>query len=159
MVIYVNIYFLIIFILISIIAYLLQKIEKQKIKIIYLSRQNFCLTQNNHSKNLNKKFFENISNIEIEFIKINSHKAFLKNTSYIKIAPFDFAPKIINIHKNTEIKILSKILISKEYWYEIIVNDNSSSYNLKGWIKDHGIEFIYPKHQNLTKSINNKYIF
>ena len=105
MVIYVNIYFLIIFILISIIAYLLQKIEKQKIKIIYLSRQNFCLTQNNHSKNLNKKFFENISNIEIEFIKINSHKAFLKNTSYIKIAPFDFAPKIINIQKNTEIII------------------------------------------------------
>lgn len=149
-----SIQILIIFSLILLIIYLLQKIEKQKIKIIYLSRQNFSLTQTHYSKSLNKNIFENISNIEIEFVKINSHIAFLKNTSYIKIAPFDFAPKIINIQKNTKIKILSKISISNEYWYEIIVADNNSSYNLKGWIKDQGIEFVYPKYQDLTKSNN-----
>lgn len=138
--------------LILIIMYLLHKIEKQKIKIICLSRQNYLLTNEYNQNKISKKPIENISNVEIKFIKIHTHIAFLKNTTFIKIAPFDFAPKIVNIQKNTEVKILSKILIEGEYWYEIIINSHDLSYNLKGWIKDYGVEFIYPKNQNLPKT-------
>lgn len=139
--------------LVLIIVYLLHKIEKQKIKIIYLSRQNYLLTNECDKNKINKKSIENISNVEIKFIKIDTHIAFLKNTAFIRIAPFDFAPKIVNIQKNTEIKILSKILIEGEYWYEIIINSADLSYNLKGWIKDYGVEFIYPKSQSLIEKI------
>lgn len=151
-----KLYILIIIVLTFFIFYLLQKINIQKIKIISLSRQNASLLQDYNSKKITKNIFNNISNTEIKFIKISSQNAFLKNTSHIKIAPFDFAPKIVDIKKNTEIKIISKILISNEYWYEIIVNASDISYNLKGWVKEHGIEFIYP---TKTTLINSKNIF
>ena len=138
--------------LILTIMYLLHKIEKQKIKIIYLSRQNYSLTNKYNEKKINMNSMKNLSNIEIKFIKIHTHIAFLKNTTFIKIAPIDFAPKIVNIQKNTEVKILSKILIEGEYWYEIIINSHDLSYNLKWWIKDYGVEFIYPKNQDLPKT-------
>ncbi len=130
------------------IIYLLHKIEKQKTKIIYLLRQNSLIVKEYNRTKLIKNSIDNISNTDIKFVKIEVSTAFLKNTASIKIAPFDFAPKIVNIQKNTEIKILSKIFIKGEYWYEIIVNDVNLSYNLKGWIKDYGIEFIYPRTQD-----------
>lgn len=151
-----KLYILIILILIFFIFHLLQKIRILKIKIISLSRQNTSILQSYNSRKITKNFFDNISNTDIKFIKISSQIAFLRNASYIRIAPFDFAPKIIDIQKNTEIKIISKILISNEYWYEIIVNNTDLSYNLKGWIKEHGIEFIYP---TKTTIINPKNIF
>ncbi len=144
-----NILLIIVISLIIFIFYLFQVIDKQKSKIIYLSRQNSSLIEkfkNKHPKNS----IENISEIEIKFLKIHTHSAFLKNTSYIRIAPFDFAPKIIDIQKNTQVKILSKILIGNEYWYEIITDNVDYSYKLKGWIKEYGVEFIYPKFQNTT---------
>lgn len=149
-----KLYILIILILTLFIFHLIQKINIQKIKILSLSRQNASLSHNYSSKKITKKFFNDISNTEIKFIKISSQNAFLRNTSHIKIAPFDFAPKIIDIKRNTEIKIISKILISNEYWYEIIVNNSDSSYDLKGWVKEQGIEFIYPTNTTLIGSKN-----
>lgn len=142
---------IIIMALVLFIFYLFKVIEKHKAKIIYLSRQNSSLVEKFRYKSP-KISPENVSNVEIKFLKINTQTAYLKNTYFIRIAPFDFAPKIIDIQKNTQIKILSKILIGKEYWYEIIANNNDSSYKLKGWIKEYGVEFVYPKQQIL----NNK---
>lgn len=138
-----KIYLIILIILLLIILYLFRKIEKQKIKIISLSHQNSKLLKTYENKKIKNNIISNISNLEIKFIEISSQTAFLKNNSHIKIAPFDFAPKIINIKKNTEVKIISKILVSDEYWYEILVNKQNLSYNLKGWVKDCGVEFIY----------------
>ena len=144
-----NILVIIIVSLTLFIFYLFKIIDKQKSKIVYLSRQNTSLMDKFKHKS-SKNSIENISEIEIKFLKIHTHSAFLKNTSYIRIAPFDFAPKIIDIQKNTQVKILSKILIGNEYWYEIITDNSDCSYKLKGWIKEYGVEFVYPKFQDIT---------
>lgn len=141
--------------LIIIIIYLIKQIEQQKLKIIYLSRKNSSILKNNPSKNIN--CLKPILNTEIKFIPINPHIAYIKNPSYIKIAPFDFAPKISDIAKNTNIKIISKVLINNEHWYEIIINNTSLPYKLKGWTKDSGIDFIYPSNIKIIENTKNTF--
>lgn len=124
------------------ILYLFNKIEKQKIKILYLTKQNHLLLKKiNDSKNIYDNM-NHIKNLKLKPIPLNIKNVYIKNITPIKLAPFDFSPKIFDLSKNSRLNIISKIYIMDVLWYEIsIINQDKNK--LTGWVKDCNINFIY----------------
>lgn len=133
---------LIILVLFGIIIYLTSKLEKLKIKIIYLSKQNYNLKKEMSYYNRDTKMLNNFKNQDIKLIPINTQNVYIKNISLLKVAPFDYAPKVIDIPKNSNVDIICKTHISGICWYEVSFTSVDLNW-YKGWVKDSGIDFIY----------------
>lgn len=130
------------FLIFLFILYLFNKIEKLKIKILYLSKQNSKLIKQLDMIKNYSELINCIKNTEVNLVPLNISNVLTKNISSLKIAPFDFAPKISDIPKNSNIYIISKINILNIQWYEITLHGNNS-FQLNGWVKECNIDFIY----------------
>ncbi len=133
--------FLIIVVIIFVItiAYFINKIEKMQMKILYLSKENHSLLNELKTHRQNNNYLDEDN---VNLIPVNTKNVYTKNISFLKMAPFDSAPKITNVPSNSNVTIICKTKILNICWYEIsFVNKDSKFY--KGWVKDNNIEFIY----------------
>ena len=111
-----KLFIILITIMFVIILYLLNKIEKQKIKILYISKQNHLLLKKiDNTKNI----YNNTKNLEFKPTLLNIKNVCIKNTTTIKLAPFDFSPKLLELSENSSVDIISKIYIMNILWYEV----------------------------------------
>lgn len=126
------------------ILYLLNKIEKQKIKILHISKQNHLLLKKiNNTKNIYNNM-DSIKNLELKPTLLNIKNVHIRNITIIRLAPFDFSPKLLELSKNSTIDIVSKIYLMNILWYEVSINNQNGS-KINGWVKDCNINFIYTK--------------
>ena len=134
-----KLFIILITIMFVIILYLLNKIEKQKIKILYISKQNHLLLKKiDNTKNI----YNNTKNLEFKPTLLNIKNVCIKNTTTIKLAPFDFSPKLLELSKNSSVDIISKIYIMNILWYEVSIN-NQNGNKINGWVKDCNKNFVY----------------
>lgn len=120
----------------------MSKIEKLKMKIVYLSKQNYNLKQEINSHNKNTKILNDFKEENVKIIPVNTQNVYIRNISLLKVAPFDYAPKVIDVPKNSNVDIICKTKISGICWYEISFTSGDLNW-YKGWVKDSSIDFIY----------------
>ena len=136
-----KLFIILITIMFVIILYLLNKIEKQKIKILYISKQNHLLLKKiDNTKNI----YNNTKNLEFKPTLLNIKNVCIKNTTTIKLAPFDFSPKLLELSENSSVDIISKIYIMNILSYEVSIN-NQNANKINGWVKDCNTNFVYTK--------------